>query len=65
MKKATYKRIAENLALNGYREELDDFELEAMYIALEESHGGMYDDVEDFKKKLRKAHRADPWYQAA
>tara|TARA_B100000424_G_scaffold180098_1_gene139264 strand:- start:228 stop:422 length:195 start_codon:yes stop_codon:yes gene_type:complete len=64
MEKSTYKRIAENLAMQGYREELENFEIDAIHIALD-AVMPVSDDAAEFRAKLRKAHRADPWYHAA
>ena len=64
MEKSTYKRIAENLAMQGYHEELDDYELDMILIALD-AVMPVWDDVSEFRAKLRKAHRADPWFRAA
>ena len=65
MKTATYKEIAENLAMHGYREELDNFEIDAIYLTLDALNVGVFEDLVEFRAKLRKAHRADPWYHAA
>ena len=56
MENSTYKKIAENLAMQGFREELDDFEIDAIYIALD-AVMPVSDDVTKFRAKLRKAHR--------
>ena len=64
MENSDYKKIAKNLALNGYVERLDNFEIDAIHVALD-ALMPVYDDVVEFRAKLRRAHRADPWYRAA
>ena len=63
MEKSTYKKIAENLAMEGFREELDDFEIDAIHIALN-AVMPVWDDATKFRAKLRRYHRADPSYHA-
>ena len=62
MENSDYKKIAKNLALNGYIQRLDNFEIDAIHVALD-ALMPVYDDVVEFRAKLRRAHRADPWYQ--
>ena len=65
MENSDYKKIAENLAMHGYRERLDNHEIDAIYLTLDALNVGVFEDLVEFRAKLRKAHRADPWYHAA
>jgi len=64
MENSDYKKIAEALAAHGYRTRLGNYEIDAILIALD-AVMPVWDDVIEFRAKLRRAHRADPWYEAA
>ena len=64
MENSDYKKIAENLTFNGYVTRLDNFEIDAIHVALD-ALMPVCDDVVEFRAKLRRAHRAHPWYHAA
>lgn len=65
MENSDYKKIAENLAMHGYRTRLDNHEIDAILLALDALNVPVFEDAVEFRAKLRKAHRADPWYEAA
>jgi len=64
MENSDYKKIAEALASCGYRTRLDNYEIDAIHIALD-AIMPVWEDAVEFRAKLRRAHRADPWYEAA
>jgi len=64
MENSDYKKIAENLAMHGYVTRLDNFEIDAIHIALD-AIIPVFEDAVEFRAKLRRYHRADPSYHAA